>query len=200
MIVLTETVFFKIISAFDNLVYGYISSYISEGTTRFMKSVTFWGSGWTLTAISLIIAFTAIAVKKEKYFLCSLMAAINLAAGSLLNYILKQMFHRVRPDQLKLIEIGGYSFPSGHSMTAMIFYGFIIYLSIRYFRHWFKYCIAGILGVLIVAIGISRIYLGVHYASDVLGGFIIGLGWLVIFTKLSDKIMLQLKKIVGNQG
>ena len=141
--------------------------------------------------ISSIILITAIALKKEKYFLCSLMISVNLAAGSLLNYILKQLFHRTRPDLLKLIEIGGYSFPSGHSMTAMIFYGFLIYLSIRYLKHWLKYYIVGALCLLVLTIGVSRIYLGVHYASDVLGGFIIGLGWLAIFIKLTDRFVFH---------
>lgn len=156
--------------------------------TRFMRFITFWGSSWALIIISLVILFTAFIWKKKKYFLCSLLVPGNLAAGALLNFILKQLFHRQRPELLKLIEIGGYSFPSGHSMSSISFYGFLIYLSIRYIKRWPKYCIAGVLSLLIIAIGISRIYLGVHYASDVLGGYIVGSGWLVLFIRLSRKV------------
>ena len=188
LVVLSDTIPGKIVSTFDSAVYGFISVYISDDMTRFMKFITFMGSEWALTIISLVILFIAFVWKKKKYFLYGLMVPANLAAGSLLNFILKQLFQRPRPDLLKLIEIGGYSFPSGHSMSSISFYGFLIYLSMKYIKHWSKYCIIGTLSLLVLAIGISRIYLGVHYASDVLGGFIIGFGWLVLFIRLSRRV------------
>jgi undecaprenyl-diphosphatase len=158
--------------------------------TRFMKFITFWGSGWALTIISLVISFIAFIRSKKKYFLSSLLVSVNLAAASSLDFILKQVFQRSRPDLLRLIEISGYSFPSGHSMSSISFYGFLIYLSLKYFKQWFKYSIVAALSLLVLAIGISRIYLGVHYASDVLGGFITGLGWLVLFIRFSRKALV----------
>ncbi len=86
----------------------------------------------------------------------------------------------------------GYSFPSGHSMVNMAFYGFIMYLMYHYVKN--KYLkIFGILflSLLVVAIGISRIYLGVHYTSDVLAGFLIAISYLVIYITAIHKFLWQ---------
>ena len=89
---------------------------------------------------------------------------------------------RVRPVGIALIEQGGYSFPSGHSMMAFAFYGFIIYLINKSnMAKKKKIVITTLLSILILLIGVSRIYLGVHFASDVLGGFILSLIHLILF-------------------
>jgi len=177
-----------VISAFDDAVYGFMSGFISDSLTSIMKLFTFFGSAPVLISISLVFLLVNIFYKNKKYFIFSLLSAVNLALGSLFNFILKQLFRRPRPDVLKLIEIGGFSFPSGHSMISMIFYGFIIYMCLTQLRHMCKYLIAAGLSVLILCIGISRIYLGVHYASDVLGGFILGIGWLIIFMRSARRL------------
>jgi len=174
-----------VLSTFDDAVYGFISGFISDGLTEIMKTITFFGSAPAFIFISSVLL--AINLFHKKYFMFSLLCAINLALGSLFNFILKQLFRRPRPDVLKLEEIGGFSFPSGHSMAAVIFYGFIIYACMKHFRHWVKYAIAAVLSLLILCIGISRIYLGVHYASDVLGGFILGIGWLILFIRTARR-------------
>lgn len=102
--------------------------------------------------------------------------------------MLKLVFRRPRPDVLRLVEQSGYSFPSGHAMNSMIFYGLAAYLLVRRGRHWSRYLVAGFVAVLVLLIGLSRIYLGVHYASDVLAGFLIGAGWLIIAARVSDRI------------
>lgn len=196
LVILSESLFGKIVTDFDSAVYALVFTYLSEELTRIMRFITFLGSDWGLSIISLIILFAAYISKERKYLLRSLMVLVNLAAGASLNYILKQLFHRPRPDLHRLIEIGGYSFPSGHSMSSMIFYGFLIYLIVRYIKHWFKYTIAGVLCLLVLAIGISRIFLGVHYASDVLGAYIFGLGWLIIYIRFSDKLIHFVKRIL----
>jgi len=187
LIMLSGTMLGEIITTFDNTVYTLVSGCMSEGLTRFMIFITFWGSEPAITIITLLILFTALILKRKKFFSYALLISVNIIIGALLNYILKQLFQRQRPDLLRLVEIGGYSFPSGHSMSSIIFYGFLVFLSIRYIKHWLKYCIAGILSMLIIVIGISRIYMGVHYASDVIGGFIVGLGWIILFIKFSER-------------
>jgi undecaprenyl-diphosphatase len=95
--------------------------------------------------------------------------------------LLKQLFQRKRPLSPLLKAAKGLSFPSGHAIMAVTFYGLLIYI----LQHgltidWLKWVVTILVIVLIVLIGFSRIYLRVHYASDVAAGFIIGLLWLLI--------------------
>ena len=93
-----------------------------------------------------------------------------------------------------IIEESGYIFPSGHSMASMAFYGFIIFLVWKYVKTNKKWIYTIVLSLLILLIGISRIYLGVHYASDVLAGFILTLAYLIIFTAIIDsKLEIETK-------
>lgn len=101
----------------------------------------------------------------------------------MLNLVLKNIVERPRPIGYRLIDETGYSFPSGHSMISTAFYGLIIYLIWKNVRNTkLKYISCILLALLILLIGISRIYLGVHYASDVIGGFTISIAYLIIFT------------------
>lgn len=121
-------------------------------------------------------------------------AAVNLVCAVALNVLLKQLVQRPRPDGFRLIAETGYSFPSGHSMVAMAFYGLLAWMVWHYERDRFVrwLCVIGF-GLVIALIGISRIYLGVHYASDVIAGFCVSLIWLVLYTKLVVPLMLDEK-------
>ena len=106
-----------------------------------------------------------------------------------LNLLLKNIVERPRPEGYRLITETGYSFPSGHSMISAAFYGLIIYFIWKNVKDKkLKYISCTLLGILIVLIGISRIYLGVHYASDVIGGFTISIVYLIIFTSVFKMI------------
>ena len=121
-------------------------------------------------------------------------AAVNLVCAVALNVLLKQLVQRPRPDGFRLIAETGYSFPSGHSMVAMAFYGLLAWMVWHYERDRFVrwLCVMGF-GLVIALIGISRIYLGVHYASDVIAGFCVSLIWLALYTKLVVPLMLDEK-------
>lgn len=111
--------------------------------------------------------------------------AVNLVCVVALNTVLKYLVQRPRPDGFRLISESGYSFPSGHSMVAMAFFGLLIWMVWRYHRRDVMrvvWCVA--FGLVIVMVGVSRIYLGVHYASDVLAGFCVSLVWLVFYTRV----------------
>ena len=126
-----------------------------------------------------------ILIKNKKYGIYIL---TNLVLASVINSVLKLIFLRERPTDM-LIDIGGYSYPSGHSFVSMAFYGLLIYLVTKTnFKKKTKNIMIILLSLLILLIGISRIYLGVHYPSDVLGGFIGGLIYLIIFVEISKKI------------
>lgn len=108
---------------------------------------------------------------------------LNMGIVALLNLVFKYFFVRSRPDEaLHLISEVGYSFPSGHTMFAVAFYGFLIYMlwnSQRKKSLKIGLTIGGVL--LVFLISLSRIYLCVHYASDVIGGFCVSVGYLLIF-------------------
>ncbi len=186
----SEFILWEVFSVFDNTVYDLISGCITDSMTQFMRFITFCGSEWTITVLTVALPLFVFAFRKKHFYRWSLAAVANIALGALLNQILKYLFVRERPDLLQLIEISGYSFPSGHSMNSTIFYGFFIYIILRNMKHWGKYAIAGALGLLVFLIGISRIYLGVHYASDVLAGFLTGLGWLILFIRLTSRYVV----------
>jgi len=96
------------------------------------------------------------------------------------NLILKQIINRSRPELEHLVTVKTLSYPSGHAMTAMAFYGFLIFLFYGFKIHRFlKFTIITLLIFLIFSIGISRIYLGVHFPSDILGGFVAGFIWVI---------------------
>lgn len=108
-----------------------------------------------------------------------------LIGSDYLNDFVKNIFQRMRPDQIDhLVEQGEYAYPSGHAMGAMIIFGGLLFILIRYLRAKrqdtaiLTWVLAVFFSLLILAIGLSRIYLGVHYPSDVIGGFSLGLAWL----------------------
>lgn len=122
-------------------------------------------------------------------------AACNLAGVVILNQALKFIVQRPRPEGFRLIAESGYSFPSGHSMVAMAFYGLLAWMVWHYERDPFvrRACVTGF-GLVVVLVGVSRVYLGVHYASDVIAGFCIALAWLVFYTAVVAPIFLPERK------
>ncbi|MGN1269641.1 MAG: phosphatase PAP2 family protein [Clostridia bacterium] len=165
------------IQSFDMKVYSFISNFISQNNTIIMKVITEVASATILCGMCATIL---IFIKNKKY---GLLIAINLFISTVLNIILKNIFDRARPEGYRLIEAGGFSFPSGHSMASMTFYGFLIYLILKKVQNkYIKWTSVIILSIIILAVGISRIYLGVHYASDVIGGFCFSIIYLAFFT------------------
>ena len=132
----------------------------------------------------LITLLTLPILKNKKQ---TLFVGINLISSATINTILKMIFQRERPLEM-IINETGYSYPSGHSFVSIAFYGFILYLILtKTNKKSQKYIITSLLSFLILTIGISRIYLGVHYPSDVIGGFTGGLIYLLIYIKIYRK-------------
>jgi undecaprenyl-diphosphatase len=151
----------------------------SPALTAIMRVVTCFGN--QLTLIILSIAVAAILYAQHSHRRLYTFASI-MAGGGLLNVLLKDVFHRARPALVQLIEARGFSFPSGHSMGSMLFFGGLAY--VLYFtaeRHTVWRFIAVIFCFLAsVCIGLSRVYLHVHFLSDVIAGFVAALGWIGI--------------------
>ncbi len=182
-----QNVFKNEIMKRDVIGYNLISKYlISDFATPIAKFITNFGGA---IALMLITSIIAIIVKDKKI---GLAIFINLITSAVINILLKNILQRPRPTEYRIIDERGYSFPSGHSMVSMAFYGFLIYLIYKYVKNkYIKNALIVILSVLIVSIGISRIYLGVHYTSDVLAGFLVGIPYLIIFATAFDKIIMN---------
>ena len=145
--------------------------------TIIFKVITNLGGAYCLIIIAILCA---IFIKNKKI---AFAIPINLILSTMLNLVLKNIVERPRPIGYRLIDETGYSFPSGHSMISAAFYGLIIYFIWKNVKNIkLKYISCILLSLLILLIGISRIYLGVHYASDVIGGFTISIAYLIIFT------------------
>ena len=166
---------------FDSLIYNFIIKYRSPFLTTFFKIITFFASvEWFVVLIILILVFN-----KERKL--NVVMILYLIAIVIITLIMKNVFIRERPYELMIIEETGYSFPSGHSSVSLAFYGFVAYLVyLSKYSKKKKIIISSLLLLLSFLIGISRIYLGVHYPTDVLAGFMVGLIYLIIFILIYD--------------
>ena len=184
---IAEDVFNKEIMNGDIVGYKLISTFlISDFATPIAKFITNFG-GAIFLAVLTIILFILIKNKKIGVSIFS-----NLAIITALNQLLKNILQRPRPTEYRIIEETGYSFPSGHSMISMAFYGYLIYLIYKYVKNkYVKWISMVLLSILICSIGISRIYLGVHYTSDVLGGFLISISYLVMYISAVNKFLIE---------
>ena len=169
---------------FDSFIYNIILR--NEFLTYFFKFITMFGSGIVIGIICLIFL-----IKNRK---CGILITINAVNILILNVFLKLVFTRDRPFDLMIIDESGYSFPSGHAMMSLGFYGFVIYL-IWHFKLSNRKIFSLVLGLLIFLIAISRIYLGVHYASDVIAGFVISLAYLILYTNMVKGWRIWLKNL-----
>ncbi|WP_456274390.1 phosphatase PAP2 family protein [Bacillus sp. AK031] len=164
------------IHAFDSAVYSAVNYFTTPGLTEFMRGITFLGGGEWISILTAVAVILFMAFKKYSlglYVLCT------VALGGGANWMLKEYFKRQRPDIEALVEQEGYSFPSGHSMGSFILYGSLAFAVFRVYDHtWSKILGAAGLILLVFLIGVSRVYLGVHYPSDILGGFSAGGVWL----------------------
>lgn len=138
-----------------------------------------------------LIAISIVLFLKKNWSLAAFLWC-NLVGVRLLNTFLKSIFTRERPSLEHVVEAGFYSFPSGHSMNSMAFFGaFAILVLLLPISKWLKVSLFSFFVLLILSIGISRVYLGVHYPLDVLGGFLMGLAWLLflsgVWMKLGEK-------------
>lgn len=184
-----QNVFYEEQLVLDSIFYNLVVQNMRAPTlTTILIIITNLGSAITLISLTIL---SIILIKNKKIGLC---ISLNLIISTLLNVILKNIVQRPRPEGYRLIDESGYSFPSGHSMVNTAFYGLLIYLVLRNVKNSkLKYTLVTLISLLIIGIGFSRIYLGVHYASDVLAGFLISIAYLVVFTTFMHD-MLKIEK------
>ncbi|SDN67792.1 phosphatase PAP2 family protein [Bacillus sp. OK048] len=164
---------------FDHDIIAAIQGLESPLLTKVMRFFTFIGSTPVVIVLMILVIIFLYKVLHHRLELILLISAI--LGSAVLNQILKQVFHRIRPNFHRLIDISGYSFPSGHAMNAFTVYVIISFLLWRHIpSKWGRSLLICISTVMILAIGISRIYLGVHYPSDIIGGYLASGFWLAV--------------------
>ncbi len=181
-----EDVWFGEIVRLDTLGYHFIVENRSDAVTPIMEEITSLASPVVLLVMLVIVAAFA---PGRRPGLC---ATVNLVLVVLLNSVLKFIVHRPRPEGFRLISETGYSFPSGHSMVSMAFFGLLVWMIWRYDEDRTLRMLWSLFFVAVIAlVGISRIYLGVHYTSDVLAGFCTSLIWLAFYPKVVAPVFLS---------
>jgi undecaprenyl-diphosphatase len=160
---------------FDNKSIAFFSAHSSPALVHIMEDVSFFGS--TTFLLPMYVLIVGLQLKRKKPQLAIDIAIIAIVGTAML-FALKEFFHRHRPLLPVISDIGGYSFPSGHSFSSFIFCSILMYLVWRgNFTIVQKYFLVLLLIACIAAIGISRLVLNVHYATDVIGGFCLGFIW-----------------------
>lgn len=186
---LSEDISGKAMRKYDSQITDFITSFRTPELNKFFQFVTDLGDLYAYIIATTLAAIFFFFRLKNKWFLFQLLGVLILSA--LANIALKRAFDRARPTIEHLVVVKTLSYPSGHAMSAMAFYGFLTYLVFQIkMKHWLRAVLASIFIFLILAIGISRIYLGVHFPSDVAGGFIAGLIWVAFCVVLFNIIAL----------
>lgn len=184
-IFLTLLIKMDLVSEFDSFIYNLFT--INDTNTLIFKSITFLGS--TLFVILLCIFFFIlfkILKKKQGYILVGV-----VIISTIFNNIIKLLIRRERPLVLKLVIEKTFSFPSGHTMASVSLYGILIYLILKSnLNKKLKVILSIMLGIIPLLVGISRIYLGAHFATDIIGGYLLASILLIIETYYIDKYSL----------
>jgi membrane-associated phospholipid phosphatase len=168
-----------LLSRFDMYLFEHIKAFTSDANTHIMVFFSFLASQYFLIAANALLGLYFLVLRKDKWS-CIRVVAISLSSYCVMS-LLKLYFHRARPMHPVHNAASGYSFPSGHALSAMTFYGVLIYLVARHIRNrTVKWVLTILLAGMILLIGLSRVYLRVHYGTDVLAGYCFGFIWLMI--------------------
>ncbi len=177
-----QTIFRHTMDMFDNVIIWLVRYFANPMLDQIMIFISNLGYGYVYGFI-VVIAFSILAYYRRWLEFAGLV--ISLAGGAVLNNLLKMLFERARPDEFRLVAAAGFSFPSGHAMGVIYFYGMVVFLIARRIKSWRRrYVLTAATILFIAAMGISRIYLGVHYPSDIVAGYTAGGMWLMFSISL----------------
>lgn len=166
----------------DQSVLNFFMGLRAEWLSFIALIITYCGSYVVISELTFLSALSFYIHRHYQRILPLLVSVIGSAGTA---YLLKHLFYKARPLTEALYLETSSSFPSGHATMAMALYGFIFYTIWTHEKHHLKNPFIIFLGILILLVGASRLYLGVHYLSDVLAGYVIGLLWLWISHSIS---------------
>lgn len=173
---IADEVLEKETQAIDTQILLTIHQWHTPTLDRIMIILTDVGRPTVLLIASLLLAIPLLRLRRRAETMTIALAAIG---GVILNTLLKNWFTRTRPALWpRIVDVKYYSFPSGHAMMSMIIYGILGYLLAVHFPRW-RVLIGSVTVLLIATIGFSRLYLGVHWPTDVVAGYAAGLVWLI---------------------
>jgi undecaprenyl-diphosphatase len=171
----------------DLAIFDRIHRLVGPQTNRLMLFITFLGKHQFLIPANLLLILYFLFISRQTWF--SIRVTAIALSSLVLMFLLKWLFKRKRPLSPLLKAARGLSFPSGHAIMAVSFFGLVVYCILHSIvPQWLKIAFTIFLVILILLIGFSRIYLRVHYASDVIAGFIVGLVWLLISLLVIDQV------------
>jgi undecaprenyl-diphosphatase len=195
-IVIAEMVSRQDKSNFDLQAFKFLSGHVSNVNTNVMLFFTFLGTHIFLIPANLVLVAYFLFIRKHRWY--SIKIPVVAISSLLLMFSLKYLFRRTRPLAPLLEQAKGYSFPSGHALMSFTFYGLLIYLTWLNIKNtWLKWFCITALVLLIFIIGLSRVYLRVHYASDVVAGYCMGFIWLLLSVWVLGKIEKFTRKKVA---
>lgn len=187
---LAENVLEDRLERFDSSAIRFFETLQTSTLDIIYTSVTHMGSVWFVTSLSVVVILSLWFKARDKW--ATLFFIIAVGGTGALTWLLKQVYERGRPSINEAIDAIGFSFPSGHSMGSLVFYGFLIYLIVRSQQNKvIKIGFSMALGLLILLIGTSRIYLGAHFPSDIIAGYIVGTIWLTLCISVLEWIRWQ---------
>lgn len=178
---------------FDQAAFEFLESFIKDGVTNVMLFLSVIGNYQVMIVANLLLICYFLFVRRHKWYSIKI-PAISLSSVVLMS-LLKNLFNRPRPMIPLMEPARGLSFPSGHAMMSATFFGLIIYFIYRKnINPTIKVIAISLLVLFILSIGVSRIYLRVHYASDVIAGLCMGVIWLTIAIQALNRIEMYSKK------
>lgn len=190
---ITRRVFYLKNEEMDNKVFAFLEPYINDTNTAVMNFITIFGKPDFLIPANLCIIAYYLFIRKHKWY--SIKVPAIAISSLLLMFGLKRLFARQRPDDQLLEAATNFSYPSGHALMSVTFYGLIAYIIWHSIKNNTVRWILIILIILwILVIGASRLYLRRHFYSDVIAGFAIGFLWLVLSLKLIGRMEKYSKK------
>ncbi|MFD2785267.1 phosphatase PAP2 family protein [Hymenobacter rubripertinctus] len=195
---LSREVFDQDAATFDAAAFRWVRHLLGPGRQQWVEAVTFLASRNFITVAGLALVAWLLLVRRRRWY--SLLVPVVALGSITLNLLLKQIYQRPRP-LLPLTSASGLSFPSGHAMISASFYGLLIYFAWSRLRRYpvARYAVVTVLAGLIVLIGLTRVYLRVHYATDVLAGIMAGLAWLLIAIPLLRQMEIGVRKRFSRQ-